>query len=323
MLVAAISVSAGLLTPALAQQSYPDRPVKIIVPWSAGSGIDVQVRQFARQFADALGATVVVENKAGAGSQVGYEVAVQAQPDGYTLFAGTNANFIHQYMRPSSKIDLARDMTAVSFMFWMPQVLVVAADGPAKDVASLISWAKENPGRLNYGSGGVGSGSHMIASAIATRNGLDVVHVPLRSLTAEHGPMLSRGDIHFTVPVTGVAAAQLSRGVVRALAVTSEKRLPQWPDVPTMAEAFNDDRYVINSWTGLFTPAGTPADIVQKLAEAAAKAVESPAHRASADTLFFSIDDAPASNPEEFGRFVRAESEKWRQIVAESGIEPH
>lgn len=321
-ILAVFSLTVGFAIPGWAHGhgSYPERPVKIIVPWGAGSGIDVQVRQFAQQFAETLGGTVIVENRSGAGSQLGYEAAARAEPDGYTLFAGTNANFIHQYMRPSSNIDPVRDLAPISFLFWMPSVLVVAADSPAQDVAELLAWAKSRPGELNYGSGGVGAASHLLASTIVSRNGLSVEHVPLRTLTADLGPMLSRGDIHFALPVTGVAAAQLNQGTVRALAVTSQERLPQWPEVPTLAESFNDDSYSIDSWTGLFAPAGTPREIVDKLYDAAVAAAQSPQHRAAANNLFTIV--STSRDPDDFAEFLRAESAKWRGIVSESGISP-
>ena len=308
------------LAPALAfaQGAFPNQPVKIVVPWAAGAGIDVQTRAFALAFSEALGTPVIIDNRPGAGSHLGYEVAVKAKPDGYTLFAGTNAQFFHQFMRPQSQIDLRRDMAPITMMFWLPQVLVTSTNAPFKDVRGLIAAAKAQPGKLNYGSGGVGSGSHVLASALATRNELDVVHVPLRSITADLVPSLERGDIHFAFPVTSVAAGQVKQGQVRAIAVTSKARLPQWPEVPTLAELFKDDRYAADSWNGLFAPAGTPPAVIKKLFDAAVVALDSPQHKAAAGRLV--TVPVTSRSPEEFASFLQAEATKWKEIVIDSRV---
>jgi len=305
---------------ARAQDTYPSRPVRIIVPWPGGTGIDVQTRVFAQTFSEALGVPVFIDNKPGAGSHVGYQAALSAKPDGYTLFAGTNAQFIHQYMRPSANIDLLRDMTPVTLLFWLPQVLVVSADSPAQNVQQLVELARAKPGAFNYGSGGVGTGSHMLGAAIATRNNVNIVHVPLHSLSTDLVPMLRHGDIQFSVPVTSLATPFIKAGTVRALAVTSIRRLPQWPDVPTLAEAFNDERYATDSWNGLFVPAGTPAPIVKKVFDAAMKASESPAFAQSARDLL--TMNARSKSPAEFADLLKAESVKWRDMVRDSGVKP-
>ncbi|WP_187272142.1 Bug family tripartite tricarboxylate transporter substrate binding protein [Zeimonas arvi] len=312
--LAAVSLA---LSPARAAD-YPTRPIKLIVPWGAGSGIDVQTRQFATAFAEAIGGPVVVENRTGAGSQIGYEIAARAEPDGYTLFAGTNANFIHQFLRPTSKIDPLKDMAPITLVNWLPSVLVVAKDSPVRSVDDLVALARSRPGALAYGSGGMGAASHLLASAIVSRNGLDVAHVPLRTLTADLAPMLARGDIHFAFPVTSVAANQIAAGTVRPIAITSAQRHPQWPDVPTLAESFKDERYVADSWNGLFAPAGTPEPILRKIFAAAVKAVDSPLHQASARTLLTIPEksDSPAA----FRKFLEREALKWRDMVVDSGI---
>jgi tripartite-type tricarboxylate transporter receptor subunit TctC len=317
LLVGLVALAAASV--AGAQEAYPARPVRIIVPWGPGSGIDVQTRAFAEAFSRQLGAPVVIDNRSGAGSHLGFELAAQAKPDGYTLFVGSNAQFIYQFMRSNNRYELLKDMAPVTQMCWLPQVLVVAPGSPAKDLPGLIALARAKPGKLNYGSGGVGSGSHVLASAIATRNRIDVVHVPLRTLTNDLVPMLDRGDIHFAFPITSLAAGPLKQGSVRALAVTSRTRLRQFPDVPTLAEEFGDPRYATDSWTGLFVPAGTPHAIVQKLFEAASRAVDSPQHLSSAETLFTTA--VKSRSPSDFGEFLRAEAQKWRDIVRDSGAQ--
>lgn len=305
-------------TPAHAQEKYPDRPIRIVVPWPAGTGIDVQMRAFSQAFSEKLGTPVVVDNRPGAGSLVGYELAARAAPDGYTLFAGTNAQFIHQYLMPNAKVDMLATMEPISMLFVMPQVLVVAANSQAKDMQGLVSMIKAQPGRFNYASGGVGSGAHVLSSAIATRNGLNVVHVPLGANAAGDLPaMLARGDVHFTIPIAGAVAPLINTGAVRALAVTSRSRLKQLPEVPTLAEVFNSERYATDSWNGLFVPVGTSPAIVAKLFAAAQQAVQSPAHLQSADKLYTSAQGS--SSTKAFRDFLVAEVEKWRDIVKDSG----
>lgn len=315
--IATLAALSLAITPARADD-YPSRPIKIIVPWGAGSGIDVQTRQFATAFAEAIGGPVVVENRTGAGSQIGYEFAARAEPDGYTLFAGTNANFIHQFLRPTSKIDPLKDMAPITMINWLPSVLVVANASPVRSVDDLVAMAKSKPGALAYGSGGMGAASHLLASAIVSRNNLQVTHVPLRTLTADLAPMLTRGDIHFAFPVTSVAANQINAGTVRPIAITSARRHPQWPDVPTLAEAFKDERYVADSWNGLFAPAGTPEAILRKVFDAAVKAVDSPIHHSSAKTLLTIPEKS--DSPADFRKFLEREAIKWRDMVADSGI---
>lgn len=313
----AAAATLGALQPVLAQERFPERPIRIVVPWTAGSGIDVQTRAFAQAFSDQIGTPVVIDNKPGAGSLLGYEVAAQAKPDGYTLFAGTNAQFLHQYLQANARVDLIKTMEPVTLLFWLPQVLVVGKNSPVKDVAGLVAHARANPGKLNFASGGIGSGSHVLGSAIVARNGLQVVHVPVRSVVADGLPMLERGEALFTVPVASIVSGGIRQGSLRAIAVTSKARLPQLPEVPTLAEAFKDERYATDSWNGLFAPVGTPAPIVQKLFEAASKAVYSKQHLASAETLL--TPAAASRSPEEFKEFLRAESVKWRDIVRDSG----
>lgn len=314
----AAGVLAVALAPAQAQDKYPERPIRMVVPWPTGTGIDVQMRAFSQIFSEKLGVPVIVDNRAGAGSLVGYETASRAAPDGYTVFAGTNAQFIQQHLMPNAKVDMLASMEPVSMLFLMPQVLVVAANSPAKDMQGMISMIKSQPGRFNYASGGVGSGAHVLSSAIATRNGLNLVHVPLGANAAGDLPaMLARGDVLFTIPIAGAVAPLINTGAVRALAVTSRVRLKQLPNVPTLAEVFNSERYATDSWNGLFVPAGTPATIVNKLFAAAQQAVHSPQHLQAAEKLF----TAPlgSESPKAFREFLTGEAVKWRDIVKDSG----
>jgi tripartite-type tricarboxylate transporter receptor subunit TctC len=318
MALAAVACLAAALAPAMAQDKYPDRPVRIVVPWPAGTGIDVQMRAFAQAFGESLGAPVIVDNRPGAGSLVGYTLASRAMADGYTVFAGTNAQFIQQYLMPNAKVDMLKSMEPVSLLFVMPQVLVVASNSPAKDMQGLVSLIRAQPGKFNYASGGVGSGAHVLSSAIATRNGLGVVHVPLGANAAGDLPnLLASGEIHFTIPIAGAVAPLINTGAVRALAVTSRTRLKQLPSVPTLAEVFNSERYATDSWNGLFVPAGTPPAIVEKLFTAAQQAVNSSQHLASAENLFTSAQGS--QSPKAFREFLVTESEKWRDIVKDSG----
>ena len=297
-------------------QSYPTRPVKIIVPFAAGGGPDVQTRQMAPKLAEALGGTVVVENRVGAAGIVAAEVVAQAAPDGYTLISGSVSQVVQKILRPAAKFDPQTSFAPISITNSAPTVLIVPADSPVKSAKELAAAIKAKPGQFNYGSGGVGTAAHIAGATLVSVLGLNAIHVPYRG-SVEIMPALLGGQIQFAFPIAGTAVPHVKSGKARALATTGAKRLPSLPDVPTMKELFGDELFVQESWGGLWAPAGTPAPIIAKLFAATRQAMADPGLRAQ-----FSAGGAEvelSASPEEFSAFMRAESAKWAKLIQISG----
>ena len=306
----------GLVAGGAGAQSYPTRPVKIIVPFAAGGGPDVQTRQMAPKLAEALGGTVVVENRVGAAGIVAAEVVAQAAPDGYTLISGSISQVVQKILRPAAKFDPQTSFAPISITNSAPTVLIVPADSPVKSAKELAAAIKAKPGQFNYGSGGVGTAAHIAGATLVSVLGLNAIHVPYRG-SVEIMPALLGGQIQFAFPIAGTAVPHVKSGKARALATTGAKRLPSLPDVPTMKELFGDELFVQESWGGLWAPAGTPAPVIAKLFAATRQAMADPGLRAQ-----FSAGGAEvelSASPEEFSAFMRAESAKWAKLIQISG----
>ena len=306
----------GLVAGGAGAQSYPTRPVKIIVPFAAGGGPDVQTRQMAPKLAEALGGTVVVENRVGAAGIVAAEVVAQAAPDGYTLISGSISQVVQKILRPAAKFDPQTSFAPISITNSAPTVLIVPADSPVKSAKELAAAIKAKPGQFNYGSGGVGTAAHIAGATLVSVLGLNAIHVPYRG-SVEIMPALLGGQIQFAFPIAGTAVPHVKSGKARALATTGAKRLPSLPDVPTMKELFGDELFVQESWGGLWAPAGTPAPIIAKLFAATRQAMADPGLRAQ-----FSAGGAEvelSASPEEFSAFMRADSAKWAKLIQISG----
>lgn len=309
----AIATSAGT---AGASESFPERPVKIVVPYAPGGGPDIQTRQFAEYFAKTLGQSVVVENKIGAAGIVAAQVVAQTSPDGYTLLLGSNTHLIQKHLQPSVRFEPLKDFVGVGRLVGSPTLLVVPADSPYKTIGDLVEAARAKPGTMNFGSGGIGTSAHLAGASLQKLASLDILHVPLRG-SVEIMPSLLRGDIHFSFPITGTGVPQVKGGKLRALAVTARARLKVLPEVPTLEEALGNPLFVQESWFGLWAPAGTPEAIVRKLHEAANKAL--------AETSLQERFEAnggvpwPSESASEFDAFIRHENERWGEIVRLSG----
>lgn len=310
----------GLCTALAARADYPERPIRVVMPWAAGTALDAQLRDLTPALGTHLGGSLYVDNKPGAGSLLGTLVAAGAPADGYTLLAGSQTSFAHKYIQGAARHDPLRDFVPVAPTFTTANVLVVPAAHPARDVRALIAWVRERAGAANYGSGGVGSPSHLLTAAFAARNGLQATHVPLKNLQADLVPMMASGDIHFAFPAVGLVTPSVRQGSLRVLAVTSARRLEEWPQVPTLAEALGDDAYVVEAWQGLWAPAGTPEAIVRQLNAATRQALAAPGLAERAHQRNHRIA-APMSSAE-FIRFMRAEDDKWRRIVEDAGAMP-
>ena len=293
-------------------QEFPSRQVHVVVPYAAGGGPDVQARQFAPRFAAALGGTVVVENKVGAAGVLAAQYVAQQKPDGYTLLLGSNTHLIQKHLQPDLRFDPIADFTPVSNMASSPTVLVVRADHPAKSVQDLAAALKARTGQMNYSSGGIGTAAHLAGATFVAVAGAKAVHIPLKGSVEIAGSLL-RGETDFAFPVTSTGVPQVKGGKLRALAVTSAVRLPELPEVPTMAEAMKNDLLVQESWFGVWAPARTPPEIVRKLFAATVKALAEPELQKQFQATGGSV--AASQSPEAFAAFVKRENAKWGEIV--------
>jgi tripartite-type tricarboxylate transporter receptor subunit TctC len=310
------AVAAGLPFTTLAA-GYPDRPVRLICPYAAGGGPDLLCRELAPLLGEALGQSVYVENKVGAGGVLAAQYLVGQPADGYTLMLASNAHLIQKLLQPALRFDALRDFAHVSLVSTSCCALLVAKDRPWQSVRALVQEARQRPGQLNYGSGGIGTPAHLAGASLAVLGDFKAVHVPLRG-SVDIGLSLMRGDTHFAFPNLTTAQQAMKTGKLRMLAVTSAHRLEVLPDVPTLAENLGSDKAVQESWSGIWVHASTPQATVAALHDATVRAVQQPRMAAYANAN--GAERATSRSPEEFSRFVRAENGKLAEIIAMSHV---
>ena len=317
-LQSAAAASAFIATAARGQTTWPDRAVKIVVPYPAGGSTDVLARFLAERLKEMFGQPFVIENRPGAGGNIGIATVTTSAPDGYTIGAATIGHFaINQFLYKNMPYDPEHDMIPASLIWELPNVFVVATDHvPAKTLAEFISWAKQK-GKTSFGSPGVGTSPHLSGVLFAKRTGLDAVHVPFRG-AAQTIPAMLSGDVNFALDNLASYVSIIQSGKMRALAVTSAQRWPTMPDVPTMAEAGLKD-FVVTSWAAFVLPAGTPRPLVDKLSDAMKQIAADPELQKR-----FLVAGARciSSTPEEAIAFAAKERAMWKDVVALSGIQP-
>lgn len=297
-------------------QTFPSRPVKIIVPFAAGGGPDIEMRRMAPKIAEALGGAVVVENRVGAAGIVAAEVVAQAAPDGYTLLAGSLSQVVQKMLQPAAKFDPLTSFTPVTLTSTTASVLIVPTESPVKSAKELEAAIRAKPGTFNYGSGGVGTAAHIAGATFATLQKLTATHVPYRG-SVELMPALLGGQIQFAFPISGTAVPHIKAGKARPLAVMASRRLFALPEVPTMKELYGDDLYVQDFWGGLWVPAGTPAPVIARLFAATKQALADPGLRAQLQGAGAEIE--VSNSPEEFAAFMKSETAKWTKLIGLSG----
>jgi len=313
------SIAASLLlawTLAAPAQTWPDRPIKLVVTFPAGGGADFVGRALAPKLTEALGQPVVVDNRGGANGAIGNEAVAKSAPDGYTLLLGAaGALTIAPHLYAKQAVDTFRDFIPVSLVGSSPFVLAVNPSVPAKTVAELTALAKANPGKLNCGSSGTGGAPHLACELYKSVTGAQIVHVPYKGLAPAITDLLG-GNVQVLFADIGLIAPHVKAGTLRALAVTGTQRTPALPEVPTMIEA-GVPGYTAGTWYGVLAPAGTPPAIVKRLNTDIAKALASPDLRAQfADQAVV----AAGGTPEEFAALIRADYDKWGKVIKDANI---
>ena len=310
--IAVLGVSTAF---ALAQQEWPSRPIRLIIPGSPGGGTDVLGRLIAKPVSDALGQPVILDNKTGAGGNVGAEAAAQSAPDGYTFFLTTTSpHGVGPTLYKNLRFDAIKDFSGVARLCEGPLVVVVRSDFPAKTVNELVAFAKANPDKINYSSPGSGSLAHLVGAMFAKEAGIKVVHVPYRSTSFAVQALLA-GEVQLGFESPHVIIEHIKAGKLRPLAVTTPTRWTDLPDVPTMKERGFAD-FEATNWFGVVAPAKTPPVVLERMAAAIGNALSTPSMR----ERFQQLGVAPAmQGPKEFESFYKEEIARWAPIVRASG----
>jgi len=308
-------IAMAMAPAAFAQPSaYPERTVKLIVPFPPGGVTDIVGRIIAQRLSEGLGQTVYVENLGGAAGTIGAASAARARPDGYTLLMATATHAINATLMPNAGFDIQKDVVPVTLVASVPLLLAVNPSLPANDVQGLVALAKKEPGKLNFASGSTGSASHLAGEMLKSAAGIDMVHVPYKG----GGPALQdliAGHVSIMFENMPSILPYVQSGQLRGLAVTSPKRSSAIPTLPTMIES-GFPGFEAGSWYGLFAPPGTPPEVVEKLHGAMVKALASPGMR----TQLSKQGAEPIGNtPQEFAAFIRSEVAKWARVIQVSG----
>jgi tripartite-type tricarboxylate transporter receptor subunit TctC len=308
----------ALCAASAAAQGFPSKPIRIVIPFVAGGPSDTVGRAIGSKFQEFLGQPAVVENKPGANGSIAAEFVAKSDADGYTILVGSIGVFsINAALYSDLRYDPVRDFAPITLAVTNPNVLITKLDFAPRSVKELVEYAKKNPGKISYGSSGTGSSDHLTSELFKQMSGTFGVHIPYRGGAAVITDLLG-GQIEASFQNLGNVVTNVKAGKIRALAVTGRTRAPQLPDVPTMAESGYPD-LIVTSWQAAAAPAKTPRDIVARLNEASVKALRSPDVRERLTQIGF---DVVASTPEEFGKFMKDEVDRWTRVVKRGGIKP-
>jgi tripartite-type tricarboxylate transporter receptor subunit TctC len=294
---------------------YPDRIVRIVVPLAPGGGTDMIARTLAQEMAKDLGASVIIENKPGAGTIIGTKAVATSEPDGYTLLMGTFANAVNPSLNAKLPYDAHKDFTPVALIARSFNIVVVNPKSSLQSIADLIAAAKAEPNKLSYGTYGTGTSAHLAGELFKSLARVNLTTVPYKGSAPAITDLIG-GQIQVMFTTVASAASLIEGGQLRALAVTSAERSPVFPQLPTVAEA-GVPGYAVESWYGLFAPARTPADVIDRLNKSAALAVQSEAFERLAVNEGLVMVAGP---PQELERYFRGEEERWRKVIQDAGI---
>jgi tripartite-type tricarboxylate transporter receptor subunit TctC len=308
---------AGASLQGMAQDNFPNRIVRLVVPYSAGGTGDQIGRLVGDKMGEFLGQRVLIDNKPGAGGNLGAEATVRSPADGYTLVMAATSLASNPALQKKMSFDPVKDLVAVSQCCGVPMVVVVTPTLPVKNIQELVAYAKANPGKLNFSSSGIGTSSHLAGELFKSLADVDMTHIPYKA-DSQALPDLLAGSVQLMFMFQTSALPQVKAGKLRALAVSTSTRSPAAPELPTVAEA-GVPGYDFNGWFGLFAPAGTPKAVVDKLHAAAVKAVQSPDLKAKLIEAGF-VPTRP-DTPAQFAAFFQGEVAKWARVVREAKLQ--
>ena len=309
----ALLLGSAIALSALAQD-YPSRPIRVVVPYSAGGSSDGPMRVIAQEMSKQLGQQMVVENKPGQGAMIGSADVVKAPPDGYTLLLASNPNAISPSLYSKLTHDPVEDFAPISLLASEQAVLLVHPSVPVKTVQELIAYARQRPGKLDYSSSGNGSAQHLFMAMFTSMAGIELNHIPYKG-SAQAVTDLLGGQVAAAMPGLAAMRSHIKEGRARALAVTGARRSPAVPDVPTMIES-GVKGYELYVWMGMLAPKGTPAPVIERLHREFVSALRAPAVKSFMDAAAI---EPVGSTPAEFGAFFREERARWAKIVRDTG----
>jgi tripartite-type tricarboxylate transporter receptor subunit TctC len=309
-----ILVLASLAAGAALAQDYPSRPIRVVVPYSAGGSSDGPMRVIAQEMSKQLGHQMVVENKPGQGAMLGSADVVKAPPDGYTLLLASNPNAISASLYSRLTHDPVEDFAPISLLASEQAVLLVHPSVPAKNLREFIAYVKERPGKVDYSSSGNGSAQHLFMAMFLSQAGIQMSHIPYKG-SAQAVTDLLGGQVSAAMPGLAAMRGHIRDGKARALAVSGAKRASAAPEIPTMMEQGMKD-YELYVWMGMLAPKGTPAPIIERLHREFVTALRAPAVKTFMDGAAI---EAVGSTPAEFGRFFREEKVRWAKVIKETG----
>ena len=314
-LIGLVVAACAFVAPA-SSQSYPNRPISLVVPFAAGGAVDTVGRIVAAKMAEPLGQPVIVENRTGAGGNIGADTVAKSPPDGYTLLLTTSGHAITPSLYRTVPYDAVKDFTPVSQVLATTFVLVASPKLPVHTVDEAVGLAKSKPGKLNYGSSGLGAPLHLAMEVFKHSAGIDLLHIPYRGDAPVNAALMS-GEIEFAVVPQSTGLPFIKAGSIRALGVTGTKRSPVLPDVPTIAEA-GVTGLEIRSWNGLFAPAGTPREIVTAIQKAVTAAMVSPEVR---ERILAMGQDPIGNTPEEFDALFKSDLARFAKVIEQAKIQ--